>query len=51
MQTVNSDALNLKVESLQAQLVEQRQLFTEQVEALKQDRQLRQQVRSPLSCH
>jgi hypothetical protein len=45
IQTVNADALNLKVESLQAQLVEQRHLFREQVEALKQDRHLLQQVR------
>lgn len=51
MQTVNADALNLKVESLQAQLVEQRQLFTEQLEALKQDRQLRQQVRRLFKGH
>lgn len=43
---VNADALNLKIESLQAQLAEQRQLATEQVEALRQDRQLRQQVRA-----
>eukprot|EP00892_Ulva_mutabilis_P005163 jgi/Ulvmu1/3018/UM015_0058.1 len=39
----NTDALRLKVESLQAQLAEHKQLSLEQVDALKQDRQLRQQ--------
>lgn len=40
----NADALRLKVESLQAQLTEHKHLSLERVEALKQDRQLREQV-------
>lgn len=40
----NADAIRLKVESLQAQLAEHKQLSSERVEALKQDRQLREQV-------
>lgn len=46
----NSDALRLKVESLQAQLAEQKQLSFERVEALKQDRQLREQVDPSALC-
>lgn len=40
----NADALRLKVESLQAQLAEHKQLSMERIEALKQDKQLRAQV-------
>lgn len=42
----NADALQLKVESLQAQLTEQKQLASERVAALMQDRTLREQVRT-----
>ena len=40
----NADALQLKVESLQAQLAEQKQLASERIAALMQDRTLREQV-------
>jgi hypothetical protein len=42
--SANADALQLKIESLEAQMAEQQQLANERVEALMQDRQLREQV-------
>jgi coiled-coil domain-containing protein 77 len=42
--SANADALQLKVESLQAQLEEQKQFAAERFEAMKQDRELREQV-------
>jgi hypothetical protein len=44
--SANADALQLKVESLQAQLQEQKQFAAERLEAMKQDRELREQVPS-----
>jgi hypothetical protein len=40
----NADALQLKVQSLQVQLAEHKQLSQERVAALMQDRHLREQV-------
>ena len=44
--SANADALQLKVESLQAQLSEHKQLTAERIAALMQDRALREEVRS-----
>lgn len=44
--SANADTLQVKVESLQAQLAEQQQFAAERVEALLQDRKLRDEVRN-----
>lgn len=43
--SADADALKLKVESLEVQLAEQRQAASERIDALMQDRALREQVR------